>query len=77
MITDLDESRLAFARRVVPGVKCVKVQREWSAKEVAGRVKEAAGCGVRVALECTGVESSVHAAIYVRPSFPSPCFYSN
>ena len=29
------------------------------------QIKEAAGCSLAVALECTGVEGSIHAAVYV------------
>lgn len=65
VITDLDENRLAFAKKVVPGVKTVKVERGESAKDTAKRIRAAAGLDPRVALECTGVESSVHTAIYV------------
>lgn len=65
VITDLDEGRLAFARKMVPGVRTVKVERGVSPKDMAGKVVEAMGMRPRVALECTGVESSVQSAIYV------------
>ena len=67
VITDLDENRLKFAEKAVKGVKAVKVERGETAKDVAKRVRTAMGDVLpRVAMECTGVESSVHAAIYVR-----------
>ncbi|WOO82692.1 L-arabinitol 4-dehydrogenase [Vanrija pseudolonga] len=64
-ITDLVASRLEFAKKLVPSVKTVLVERGEDAGEVAKRARAAAG-GVpaRVALEATGFESSIHAAIY-------------
>jgi len=64
VITDLDQTRLEFARKHVPGVKTVQVTRSDTAKDIAARVKDAMGLSPTLALECTGVESSVHAAIY-------------
>ena len=66
VITDLDSSRLAFAKSLVPGVITVQVPRDETSKETASRVRTAMGMVPRVAMECTGVESSVHTAIYVR-----------
>lgn len=40
-----------------------------TSKEQAAQVKEAAGGPLRVALECTGVEGSIHTAIYVSSSY--------
>lgn len=34
-------------------------------EEIALKVKKAAGMDVKVAMECTGVESSIRAAIFV------------
>ncbi|BEJ01507.1 hypothetical protein CcaverHIS631_0601890 [Cutaneotrichosporon cavernicola] len=51
VITDLFSSRLEFARSLVPTVKTVQVGKE-GAEETAARIKEAAGMGMRVALEC-------------------------
>lgn len=80
VITDLFESRLKFAQNLVPRVKTVQIQRGQSEEDIAATVKEAAGLAFKVALECTGVESSIRAAIYVGPSsdsryektYPSP-----
>lgn len=70
VITDLDANRLAFAKRIVPGVRTVLVDRSATAKDTARTIREAADdIAPRVALECTGVESSVHAAIYVSLEF--------
>lgn len=65
VITDLFQSRLDFAKKLVPGVRTVLISRNSTAKESAQKIKEAAGLPLAVALECTGVESSVHSAIYV------------
>jgi len=64
VITDLFQSRLDFAKKLVPGVRTVLISRNSTAKESAQKIKEAAGLPLAVALECTGVESSVHSAIY-------------
>lgn len=64
VITDLFESRLEFAKKLVPTVKTVTIPRGAPSEEVAGKIKEAAGGPLRVALDCTGVESSIRAAIY-------------
>ncbi|KAG6919511.1 hypothetical protein DXG01_005101 [Tephrocybe rancida] len=64
VITDLFQSRLDFAKKLVPGVRTVLIQRGSSSKEQAAQIKEAAGVPISVALECTGVESSVHTAVY-------------
>lgn len=64
VITDIDEGRLAFAKGLVPSVITHKVGRV-SPEEAGKAIVEAFG-GIEpaVALECTGVESSVSAAIW-------------
>ncbi|KAF5316095.1 hypothetical protein D9619_006458 [Psilocybe cf. subviscida] len=64
IITDLFQNRLDFAKQLVPGVRTVLISRSSSSKEVAEQIKVAAEGPLNVALECTGVESSIHAAIY-------------
>ena len=65
VITDIDEGRLAFAKELVPRVRTYKVERGVSEEEAGQHIVELAG-GVQpsIALECTGVQSSVNAAIY-------------
>lgn len=64
-ITDIDENRLKMAKSLVPRVRTVRVQPQKDAKAVAADVKEALGRETVLAIECTGVESSIHTAIYV------------
>lgn len=64
VITDLFESRLEFAKKLVPNVRTVAIQRGESSEDVAKRIRAAAGTALRVALDCTGAESSIRAAIY-------------
>ncbi|OJK01219.1 hypothetical protein ASPACDRAFT_115815 [Aspergillus aculeatus ATCC 16872] len=79
VITDIDESRLQFAQSLVPGVRTYKVDTKKSAEENAAgviRVFNDADADQtfdvdspttlrpRIALECTGVESSVCSAIW-------------
>lgn len=65
VITDIDADRLAFAKSMVPNVLTHKVERAETPEQCAVKVAELMGEGVEVAvaLECTGVESSVCSAI--------------
>ncbi|KAF2152101.1 GroES-like protein [Myriangium duriaei CBS 260.36] len=68
VITDVDEARLEFARRFVPGVRTVLVPLGEAPEQVAERVRrafEGAGSPVpRVSFECTGVASSVATCVH-------------
>lgn len=66
VITDLQASRLEVAKKLVPTVKTVQIERSWTPKETSEAIKNAAGTGIRVAIDATGFESSITAAIYVR-----------
>lgn len=63
-ITDLAESRLAFAKKLVPSVSTIQILPGSSERDCAEEIKNAMGCPVQIALECTGFESSVATAIY-------------
>jgi L-iditol 2-dehydrogenase len=64
-ITDIDAGRLKFAQELVPSAIAYQVPKEKSAEECAAGIVSAMG-GLRpaVAMECTGVESSVATAIW-------------
>ncbi|MCJ1229626.1 L-arabinitol 4-dehydrogenase [Toensbergia leucococca] len=65
VITDIDEGRLKFAKELIPSVRTYKVERGVSAEDAASDiVKTAGGIRLTIALECTGVESSVATAIW-------------
>ncbi|RPB13723.1 GroES-like protein [Morchella conica CCBAS932] len=68
VITDIDQGRLDFAKTLVadsPGVlQTYLVTRGKTEEELAEGVKQALGVEPDVALECTGVESSIGAAIH-------------
>ncbi|KAG6889744.1 hypothetical protein C0992_004262 [Termitomyces sp. T32_za158] len=64
IITDLFQSRLDFAKTLIPSVRTVLIQRDSPPKEQAERIKVAAGVPLAVSLECTGVQSSIHTAVY-------------
>jgi L-iditol 2-dehydrogenase len=65
-IVDLDENRLAVAKKLVPRVEVVQISASGaSPKDNAHRISAALGSKTRLAFECTGVESSVQSAIYV------------
>lgn len=65
VVTDLDVGRLAFVEELVPMVKIYLVEKGKTAEEAAAGIVEVMG-GVRpvVAMECTGVESSVCTAAW-------------
>lgn len=64
VITDIDEGRLKFAKELCPSVIAHKVER--GSPEEAGQaiVTSMGGIEPSIAIECTGVESSVAAAIW-------------
>jgi L-iditol 2-dehydrogenase len=64
VITDIDQNRLDFAKSKVPGLRTVLVKRDQTPEEIAETIISAAGMKPRVAIECTGVESSVSAGIF-------------
>jgi L-iditol 2-dehydrogenase len=64
VITDIDESRLQFAQKVVPGVRGIKVKIGESVEDFAQQVVDTMGGEEpAVVMECTGVESSIAGAI--------------
>lgn len=65
VITDLDDNRLKVAEQLVPRVRTVTVQKNENPKDTADRIKVALGQEAKLVIECTGVESSVHAGVYV------------
>ncbi|KAK7408272.1 hypothetical protein QQX98_009585 [Neonectria punicea] len=64
VITDINETRLQFAKKLVPRVRPVTIPTEKTPVEIAEVIKEALGEETQLVLECTGVESSVVAGIY-------------
>lgn len=66
VITDIDDYRLGVAKKLIPRVRTVKVEKGQNSKQVAENVKAALGDEAKLVMECTGVESSIHTAIYVR-----------
>lgn len=64
VITDVDEGRLKFAKDFVPSVKTYKVKMGGSAEESAEEIVAAMGVRPSIAMECTGVESSIANAIW-------------
>jgi L-iditol 2-dehydrogenase len=65
VLTDLVQSRLDFAKTLVPSVRTVLIDQSWSAERTAEEIRKAGGGELRTALECTGFEGSIRAAIYV------------
>ncbi|KAK1921481.1 chaperonin 10-like protein [Papiliotrema laurentii] len=64
VLTDLVQSRLDFAKTLVPSVRTVLIDQSWSAERTAEEIRKAGGGELRTALECTGFEGSIRAAIY-------------
>ncbi|KAK9243753.1 chaperonin 10-like protein [Lipomyces tetrasporus] len=64
VITDIAEDRLAIAKAIVPSVRAVLVERGQAPEVISQNIINATGgLKPRVALECTGVESSLSSAI--------------
>ncbi|KAF4627588.1 hypothetical protein G7Y89_g10567 [Cudoniella acicularis] len=64
VITDIDEGRLRVAKELVPSVRTHLVQRVSPEESANAIISEMGGIEPAVALECTGVESSISAAIW-------------
>lgn len=65
VITDVDEGRLKFARDYIPGIKTVLIPAAASPETNANTIlTTTAGLRPAIALDCTGVESSVATAAY-------------
>jgi L-iditol 2-dehydrogenase len=62
VITDIDEGRLKFAKELVPRVRTYKVERNKTPEQAAEDLVKLAGMRFALAMECTGVESSVATA---------------
>lgn len=64
VITDIDQGRLDLASKTIPGIRTHLVSRGQSPEELGQAIISLAGMKPRVALECTGIESSVTAGIF-------------
>ena len=64
VITDIDEGRLAFAKELVPSVITHKVGQATAEAEAEAIVKSFGGIEPAVAMECTGAEPSIAAAVW-------------
>lgn len=64
VITDIDEGRLKFAKELCPSVITYKVEGMSAEESAKAIVASFGGIEPAVAIECTGVESSVAAAIW-------------
>ena len=65
LITDIDEGRLKFAKSLCSRVRAYKVERGVSPEKAAADIIKLGGnIQPSVALECTGVESSIATAIW-------------
>jgi L-iditol 2-dehydrogenase len=65
VITDLFQNRLDIAKKLVPNARTCLVERGDTPEQIAEKIKAKAGVEIKLALECTGVESSIRAAIFV------------
>lgn len=65
IITDLDEGRLACAKKFVPSVHAFQIPRtKQTAEETAAQIVSQLSIEPAVAIECTGVQSSIATAIF-------------
>ncbi|OXG76254.1 L-iditol 2-dehydrogenase [Cryptococcus neoformans Gb118] len=64
VITDLFPSRLEFAKKLLPTVKTVQIEKTAKPEEVAKQIKDAGGMQLSLAVDCTRMESSIRSAIF-------------
>lgn len=65
VVTDIDEGRLAFAQSLVPGIQTHKVDFAHTPTDFrAAILAKMNGVEPAIAMECTGVESSISGAIH-------------
>jgi L-iditol 2-dehydrogenase len=64
VITDISESRLAFAKELCPRVITHKIERGSAEDTAKAIVKSFGGIEPALTMECTGVESSISTAIW-------------
>lgn len=65
VITDLFPSRLEFAKKLLPTVKTVQIEKTAKPEEVAKQIKDAGGMQLSLAVDCTRMESSIRSAIFL------------
>ncbi|CAF99680.1 unnamed protein product, partial [Tetraodon nigroviridis] len=73
IITDLFPERLALAKELGADFQ-LKVTKEVEPKQLAKNVEDSLGVQPHVTIECTGVESSIQTAIYVREGHSNDYF---
>ncbi|KAF2825042.1 GroES-like protein [Ophiobolus disseminans] len=64
VITDLDKNRLDVAKKLVPRVRTVQVDKGDDTRELGKKIVDSLGEETELVLECTGIESSIQAGIY-------------
>jgi L-iditol 2-dehydrogenase len=65
VVTDIDQGRLDFAAKICPGARTLRVDVADSPEQAAAKVVAAFGAvEPDLAIECTGVESSIAAAVW-------------
>ena len=64
VITDIDQGRLRFAKKLVPRIHTYHVSKTIAPEAAADAIIHLASIRPRVALECTGIESSIATAIW-------------
>lgn len=63
VITDIDQGRLDVAKEICPRARTYKVEPGVSMEDAGAAMSKLAGGQLSVALECSGVESSINAAV--------------
>ena len=68
VITDIDQNRLDVAKEICPRVRTYKVDPSKTMEQAGKEMAELAGGNLTTALECSGVESSIAAAVSFLPT---------
>ena len=77
VITDIDQGRLDLAKELCPRVRTYKVEKGVSEEEAGAKIQQLAGGSLYTALECSGVQSSINAAVSLFLPLQSRCHHSH
>jgi len=64
VVTDLAKGRLDFVKELVPSVHTLQIERSFTPEQIGEKIEAMLGIRPRVAIECTGVASSLAAAVW-------------
>ena len=64
VVSDIDEGRLKLAREIVPRARTYLVPKGKAGRECGEEIRKVAGMAINIAIDCTGIETSIANAIW-------------